>query len=39
MCYRLDRLTYDGTGFDLEVDNFNWIEYIKIDSLDLDKTR
>ena len=30
MCYRLDRLTYDGTGLDLEVDNFNWIGNIKI---------
>ena len=30
ICYRLDRLTYDGTGLDLEVDNFNWIRYIEI---------
>ena len=30
ICYRLDWLTHDGTGLDLEVDNFNWIRYIKI---------
>ena len=30
MFYRLDRLTYDRTGLDLEVDSFNWIGYIKI---------
>ena len=30
MYYRLDKLTYDGTGLDLEVDNINWIGYIKI---------